>query len=1192
MRLRRITPVPALLGFAVLAAPWQSASAQSVSCPQTSPPSAWSGATLDSDTTKNGVIFDGPTSQLELQPAAGVFQSTTLGISDLTVFASSADFDRDGWDDFVGAGEEHGFVTIYKNMTADNEVGANWNDPTYVATPKFVGKTLVPDTLVTQLRPLIAGDFNGDGWPDIFEMEGDQYAHATIARVWLNLASNDAQGNAQFDTDYPAMAFGSTTSNLGYQDWAGNNLQAVDVNGDGKLDLLVGSGSSGGTIRIFLNNCTLESPLPSPLPNPPLLPCDPTSPPTFVYSGALISNLGLGGNTTPGNLAIFTYKDFDGDGFKDLVVGAPDCCASAATRLRVWKGISGGTLEATSSQNITFIGAATSLLAADFSLDGKLDLIATTDNWNYGFIGGSDGTDGIGGNSYYYINNKTSAPFSAGVTQQLTTHNNPTYDYDVGFVFDYDNDPNHTPDIMGADGNQTGNFYVFANRVVNQFVTCGDVQSGVIDLGPLDNSEMVVTSARLHPQQVLSGGTITYFLTNETPANWITAADCADGTGDVCTTFPKPVGKSVQWKATLCSNPAHTTTPTLTDVTVKYSYTLAAQHYQSGVIVSDGIAYVGAFSQPGNRGKFYAVNAALDTNYWEAGAKLDAASDTTRHLFTANPASTTLLPFTTTNASNLVATLQATDSTQATQVVDWARGYRFGVGNTGITESRLGAIESSTPSLLTPPGRPFWYTFSSPADRARVEAFIAANTNRVPLVLVGAMDGFVHAFYTFSTDIADLRNGNEAWGYLPPKIAGGMIADYTASLGGTTIVDSFPDGSPTLADIKRADGTSGTIAVVASGAGGKSIAAFDVTSTVSPTSGLVNGPTPLWSAVPGNSQAGQAQAKPAVARVLVGGTEKYMVIAATGLATDNASPPWNEGRVVAAYDAETGYQYWTFRTLCPVTSDITTFETDDALEPGGPTINGYIDRIVFADYCGYVYKLDPARDLAGATNGNVGLGAQLVDTVSGTNEYALFSTTTTSGALAAQSPIAGTIAARTDVSTRMVLFFGTGGIESWPASKANQFYAVYADSGAIRSKIDGACAGGSCEKFYGGIVVTPDQVILTRTVDPKVATGTCDLGSSNVEALKLNADSLDQFVIDFNVAVGSAVMGGLYGDRGAVYFADLNGDINRIGTPTAANAGDDSSHGYNASTGGTASTSGTFTGTTAAFTLLGWRQVF
>ena len=220
-----------------------------------------------------------------------------------------------------------------------------------------------------------------------------------------------------------------------------------------------------------------------------------------------------------------------------------------------------------------------------------------------------------------------------------------------------------------------------------------------------------------------------------------------------------------------------------------------------------------------------------------------------------------------------------------------------------------------------------------------------------------------------------------------------MLADYTASLGGTLSIGSYPDGSPTLADIKKADGSTATIAVVANGNGGKSISTLDVTQDRHPVSTFATtGPEPLWSAVPGDSLAGQAYSKPAVARVLINNQEKYQVIAATGIASDNAAAPWSEGRVVTAYDAETGYVYWQFKTACPVTSDVTVFETDDALEPGGPTINGYADRVVFADYCGYVYKLDPAKDLAGGWNGNAGLGTIEVDDLGGTKLYALFST--------------------------------------------------------------------------------------------------------------------------------------------------------------------------------------------------------
>jgi hypothetical protein len=70
---------------------------------------------------------------------------------------------------------------------------------------------------------------------------------------------------------------------------------------------------------------------------------------------------------------------------------------------------------------------------------------------------------------------------------------------------------------------------------------------------------------------------------------------------------------------------------------------------------------------------------------------------------------------------------------------------------------------------------------------------------------------------------------------------------------------------------------------------------------------------------------------------------------------------------------------------------------------------------VFADACGYVYKLDPARDLGGGWNDNTGLGALAIDgattshpdgSTTTTAQFALFSTrrTATPWARTARSP--------------------------------------------------------------------------------------------------------------------------------------------------------------------------------------------
>src|SRR5690606_29828800 len=101
------------------------------------------------------------------------------------------------------------------------------------------------------------------------------------------------------------------------------------------------------------------------------------------------------------------------------------------------------------------------------------------------------------------------------------------------------------------------------------------------------------------------------------PANWQLATPCTDDEEDYCVSFPKPIGRDVRWKAKLCSNADRTTTPTIAGVGVSFDYTAATEHYRAGVVVEDGISYVGAFRQPGDRGHFYATNAALDQTYWD-----------------------------------------------------------------------------------------------------------------------------------------------------------------------------------------------------------------------------------------------------------------------------------------------------------------------------------------------------------------------------------------------------------------------------------------------------------------------------------------------------------------------------------------------------------------------------------------------
>jgi hypothetical protein len=308
-------------------------------------------------------------------------------------------------------------------------------------------------------------------------------------------------------------------------------------------------------------------------------------------------------------------------------------------------------------------------------------------------------------------------------------------------------------------------------------------------------------------------------------------------------------------------------------------------------------------------------------------------------------------------------------------------------------------------------------------------------------------------------------------------------------------------------------------------------------------------------------------------------------VAGTGIHSADAS----KGKVVAGYNLETGVLLWRFEMACALTSDVVVVETDDLGEAGEPTIDGFADRAVFADSCGYVYKIDPGQNLGGAYMSNANLGTISLGSSNGAARYALFSTQLTAGALGQQRPIVGAIGAKVDGTTDMILFFGTGGLESVPASAINELYAVRLKDGTIRNKVTGTCpAPGRCEKFYGGVVINPDTVIVTRSVDPDVGNpNACEYGSSRVQFLDANTFAQTQLISAIAGSSIAATAGPLFGDAGALYFATVSGEIKRIGEPRAATAGADSASGQmQQSTGDTEE--GAVAGPMA---LIGWRVV-
>ncbi len=1165
---------------AILVVPEVEAADDELACPESSSPTAQNGDVLKGFAASNaqGVIYDDTSTALKLQKQAGLFKATNFSVSSKVVGICSGDFDGDGWVDFIGASDGGADLAYYRNITFENQqfpTLPNWDDPDYRTTPKFAtpyylehncrGENGHPSSGIACSTSgggltISCADFNQDGNMDFFyarsrSLNTSNIYTSTTTRADIFLG----RGDGTFDTRYRGI---SNLSSLNYLSWSTDSTP-YDYNGDSYPDLVVGHSTSNSQsdVHVYVSDGDSRQP-------------------KLVRGEKLVGGSSLGKR---GALAS-TFGDMNGDGNPDLVVSGP-------TEASIWfyEGLAGGGLSNTRS-NITgaWSGGATTVVAGDFSQDGKTDILLASDNWNYNY-------NRIGGNSAYWRNNGTDDPFSGGITQVTSTRYVPYFDFDVGAVFDYDNDPDGTLDVIIADGNHSAGYLVLANRTVATFPECGEVQSGVLELGDLEDEEMVVTGARLSPDMDLPLGTsITFFMSNEDPANWYEASACVDDSSSYCVSFPRPVGRTVRWKAELCSNIFLTRTPTISGVEIGFDYTVSKEHYRAGVVVSDGVAYVGAFRQPGARGHFYATNAALTETYWDLATSLDASSDSARNIYTSTIDGTSRIAFETSNSADaeLKTTLGVGSTAQAYALVEWQRSARFGVAK----DTRLGAIENSTPAVVGAPSRPIWYNGASPEVKTKVDSFIREQADRKTIVLVGSKDGAIHAVRNDSRNISAAENGSEAWAFIPARVARGFLQDMT-----NDTATSYPDGSPTVGDVILDDGEVHTIALVSGGAGSRGVTALDITETIT-DSGTVVGPTPLWDVLPGGASAGQALSKPVIARVEIDDEARFIAILATGRAPENPSIPYTKGRDIMAVDIGTGETLWQFQSACPITSDIVAFETDDEDEPGENSIDGYIDRVMWADACGNLYKVNPAQDLgesympSGSVNGVLGeidpagllLGMVPTGHVDpgGNAVLAVFSTLLSDCGLLAMRPIHGTIGARSDDAGRFALFFGTGGSEDYDPSLQNAFFAVYADTGEVRGcaegapergVIEGRCVAGVCEKFYGGVVVTTDQVIVTRSIDPPIGTGTCEFGESEVTGL--NLASLDE---EFSVATASATVSSLYGDAGAVYFSTIAGEIVRIGSPGAANAGEGSASG---------SSSTTESAPRTALGVLGWRVI-
>jgi hypothetical protein len=158
------------------------------------------------------------------------------------VTVAAADFNGNGHADIVtGAGPGGGPHVKVIDGTKLGQVQANGliSDAAQLASffafdPNFTGGVNVA-----------AGDFNGDGTPDVIVGEA---TGGSLVRVLNGTTLNQAQANGEIAGSASFIDFFAYASNFP----GGVRVDAVDVNGDGKLDIVTGAGPGGGpAVEVF-----------------------------------------------------------------------------------------------------------------------------------------------------------------------------------------------------------------------------------------------------------------------------------------------------------------------------------------------------------------------------------------------------------------------------------------------------------------------------------------------------------------------------------------------------------------------------------------------------------------------------------------------------------------------------------------------------------------------------------------------------------------------------------------------------------------------------------------------------------------------------------------------------------------------------------------------------------------------------
>lgn len=893
---------------------------------------------------------------------------------------SPGDFDGDGRPDLIGydIGGGANRLILARNLYEDAD-GDGEDDDEIIF---LIDESEVYDTGFTGdpgPAAVTAGDYNGDGLLDFFFMkdDSDDFVHDNFtAAMYINTGTlQDPQYHPRAASPH-TFRFESKFAAAGiYLNWAGNHLETADIDKDGDLDILVISQN-----KIFLMR------------NPGPLNfgqdqwdvgelsyyvrtgfADPTRGGTAVGAGDLngdgLADV-LGGTVM--DVPYLVHYQNDGTGFftrHELAIPIPECTGPVA------------------------------LLVQDFNQDGRLDIFGGTDRWNAGNEA----------RMWIYINRGLKPEPEVGIDWEFRCLNSclpilpDPHDVDLAAALDYDNDGDM--DVVLADANHSGDYYLIRNNLADVFALRGEAVSTNIAAG-LDPNRFAVTEVKITRlrQGVIGnsnlGLSVELYVTSN-GQNWEHYATFSEN--EIQNLDDLPVHKFVHfgtrlmWKAVLSAaedsmveyTGASFETPYIDEVVFEYTYVERREYSRTSVVatITDAenervkLVISGTFYFPGWQGQLRAydvtnmspVSSSYSTLrtitrsnlsdpsgreiteenvsiYWDAGRLLADRAASSRVVYTALKPGGFLarVAFTTGNAPLLAPLLLDVNNDNA-GLIDFIRGEG--------RDWKLGDINHSNP-IVGPPEEDSVKMGPGYSD------FKDAWKDRPPMMYVGSNDGMVHCF--------DVRTGEEQWAYIPynllPKLKNQWAVDpatgerYYAH-------DTYIDGSPVVHDVyidADRDGAKEWITMLLCGQGpgkGSTVGgglnyyfALDVTDPADPR--------PLWEFT--DTYLGETWSTPLIGKIKKNGLDTWAAFMGSGY-SNNPSVA-NMGRVFYAVTLEDGMAFWSF-----LARDVDTknkwpnkVNIPNAM-PGAPNgvdldQDGFLDIVYISDLDGRIWKINVRTD--------------------------------------------------------------------------------------------------------------------------------------------------------------------------------------------------------------------------------------